>query len=95
MSFKRIGPSNINRDMQRKLRKLDPLPKEAHKHFVSITPIDKGNARRSTGFIQGNTIDAKYDYANRLNEGYSRQSPQGMTDPTIDFLRNKIRQILG
>lgn len=87
--------NNIDRDINRKMRRLRPLPKEAHGHFVSITPIRTGNARQSTEFIKGNTIDAAYNYANRLNEGYSRQARNGMTKPTIGFLRRRVRQILG
>jgi len=94
MSLKRIGRSNINRDIDRKFKKLANLPKEAHPVFVKTTPIDTGNARNKTTLKQ-NTIDARYNYANRLNEGYSRQAKNGMTDPTIDFLRKRVRQILG
>lgn len=94
MTLKRIGRSNINRDIDRKFKKLESLPKEAHPFFVKTTPIDTGNARNRTTLKQ-NTIDARYNYANRLNEGYSRQAKNGMTDPTIDFLRKRVRQILG
>jgi len=70
------------------------LPKEALDYFVDSTPIRTGNARRSTK-LRGNTIDADYNYAERLDEGYSRQSPKGMTGPTEKFLQKRINDLIG
>jgi len=70
------------------------LPKEALDYFVDSTPIRTGNARRSTK-LRGNTIDADYNYAERLDEGYSRQSPKGMTGPTEKFLQKRIDDLIG
>jgi hypothetical protein len=70
------------------------LPKEALDYFVDSTPIRSGNARRSTR-LRGNTIDADYNYAERLDEGYSRQSPKGMTGPTEKFLQKRIDDLIG
>lgn len=73
------------------------LPRDAHSKFVKETPIDTGNAKRKTRFtntIDGGTITGDYNYANRLNEGYSRQATKGMTQPTIQFIRNTIRRAL-
>lgn len=80
----------------------------AYKAFVKNTPIGKpstwkskppknytpGNARRSTN-KSGNTIDANYAYAQRLEEGYSKQAPKGMTEPTIEEVRDYIYRTLG
>lgn len=87
--------NNINRNIEAKLRRLKPLPREAYNYFVKTTPIKTGNARKSTELILGNTIDANYNYANRLNEGASRQARNGMTQPTVSFLRRRVRQLLG
>jgi len=79
----------------------------AYKHFVSITPIGKpstwkskppanytpGNARRSTKQTK-NGIEADYPYAERLDEGWSKQAPKGMTNPTLEFLENEVQNIL-
>lgn len=70
------------------------LPKEALDYFVDSTPIRTGNARRSTR-LRGNTIDADYNYAERLDEGYSRQSPKGMSGPTEKFLQKRIDDLIG
>jgi hypothetical protein len=70
------------------------LPKETYDYFVDSTPIRTGNARRSTS-LRGNTIDANYAYAERLDEGYSRQAPKGMTGPTEKFLEKRIDDLIG
>lgn len=74
-------------------RKIDNLPKEAYTEFVKDTPIRSGNARRRTK-LRGQTIVADYAYAKRLDEGYSKQSPEGMTKPTEDFIQKRMAQIL-
>jgi hypothetical protein len=62
------------------------LPAAAFEVFVENTPVQTGNARRRTR-IQGNTIRANYPYAQPLDQGTSRQSPQGMIKPTLAWLR--------
>ena len=74
-------------------KKLARLPKEAFVQFVKDTPIRSGNARRKTKLI-GNKIVAGYNYAQKLDEGFSKQAPDGMTAPTEDFIKNRIAQIL-
>jgi hypothetical protein len=75
------------------MAKLNHLPTEALNHFVSITPIDTGNARRSTRLVNNKTIEATYPYAKRLDEGYSRQARNGMVKPTEKFIQNRVKQI--
>ena len=70
------------------------LPKEAYDYFVDSTPIRTGNARNKTR-LRGSTIDANYAYAERLDEGYSRQSPRGMTGPTEKFIEKRINDLIG
>jgi len=69
------------------------LPKEAFNQFVKDTPKRSGNARRKTK-LSGNKIVAGYAYAKRLDEGYSKQAPQGMTKPTEQFIQKRMKQIL-
>jgi hypothetical protein len=70
------------------------LPKEAYDYFVDSTPIRTGNARSKTR-LRGNTIDANYPYAERLDDGYSRQAPKGMSQPTEKFLQKRIDDLIG
>lgn len=62
--------------------------------FLKNTPIDTGNARRHTTKTTS-SIDANYPYAQRLDNGYSKQSPHGMVQPTIDAMRTYINKKLG
>ena len=82
-------------------KELAKLPKEAHKEFVKNTPVRTGNARRNTTF-SNNTIRANYPYAGVLDKGRhmttrgmrgSEQAPQGMTKPTVDFIKKRLRDI--
>jgi hypothetical protein len=74
-------------------KNLARVPQEAYVQFVKDTPIRSGNARRKTKLI-GNKIVAGYNYATKLDEGFSKQAPDGMTAPTEDFIKNRIAQIL-
>ena len=74
-------------------KKLNNLPKEAYTEFVKDTPIRTGNARRKTT-LNGHTINANYPYAQRLDDGYSPQSPGGMTKPTLAFVKKRLKQIM-
>lgn len=83
----------MSSSLKRIQKKLNNVPKEAYTEFVSDTPIRSGNARRKTK-LKGQTIVADYAYAKRLDEGYSKQSPQGMTKPTEAFIQKRVAQIL-
>ena len=69
------------------------LLQSAYKHFVSITPVRSGNARRNTKLTR-DSIQADYPYAERLDTGWSKQATDGMTGPTEQFLENEVQNIL-
>jgi len=85
---------NLRRHINKFSAAMDDIPRDAYKQFKNETPIDTGNARRNTEFKGGKSIVGDYPYANRLNEGHSRQARNGMTEPTIDFIRDTVRKIL-
>ncbi len=85
--------NTITSSLKKIQKKLLQVPKEAYQEFVDETPIRTGNARRKTR-LQGKTINANYPYAKRLDEGYSKQSPDGMTKPTEAFIKKRVKQIL-
>lgn len=84
----------ITSDLKRIQKELNALPKDALQKYVSLTPIDKGNARRSTKLKGKDTIAANYPYAKRLDEGYSKQAPDGMTKPWEKWLESKVNKIM-
>lgn len=53
------------------------------------TPIVTGNARKNTK-LAGEKISAQYPYAQRLDQGYSNQAPNGMSAPTIEYIKKYI-----
>jgi hypothetical protein len=84
----------VNKMFEQAEKVAKTLPKEAYDYFVDSTPIRTGRARRSTR-LRGNVVDANYPYAERLDEGYSRQSPKGMSGPTEKFLEKRINDLIG
>jgi hypothetical protein len=89
-----LNMSEVNKMFDQAEAVAKTLPKEAYDYFVDSTPIRTGNARRSTR-LRGSTIDANYAYAERLDDGYSRQAPKGMTGPTEKFLQKRIDNLIG
>lgn len=69
-------------------------PKQAEAKFKALTPIDTGNARRNTRLVN-DTIEANYPYAVPLDNGHSKQAPQGMTKPFARWVQEKARYIFG
>ena len=84
---------NITSSLQRITKQINNLPKEAFTQFVKDTPIRSGNARRKTR-LSGNKIVAGYNYAQKLDEGFSKQAPEGMTKPTEQFIEKRMAEIL-
>lgn len=81
--------------LKKQQQKLNKLPDEAFKVFVKETPIRSGNARRNTKYSKSKKeIKANYPYAQRLDEGYSKQSPEGMVKPTEDFIVEQFYKIM-
>lgn len=84
----------ITPDIRQAQKDILEVAPEAYKIFRSHTPIRSGNARRRTTLDNKTTIRADYDYAMRLEQGYSNQAPDGMTKPTFDFIRRRLDSIL-
>lgn len=81
--------------LTKQLERLAPdTVKEAGAYFKRITPRDTGNARSKTT-TKKQTIEANYAYAGELDEGKSRQAPQGMSDPTIERMEKIINDKVG
>jgi len=89
----KITKNTITPSLTRIQRDLGDVPKEAFDFWVKTTPIRSGNARRRTR-LRGTVIDANYPYAVPLNEGSSSQAPQGMSEPTQQFIERQLRRII-
>lgn len=75
------------------IRQLDTVPKQAFDFWVSVTPKSDGNARRKTKLV-GTTIEANYPYAQVLDQGSSPQAPNGMSKPTLEHVERLTQRIL-
>jgi hypothetical protein len=96
VKFRQLS-NNIVPHTQRIKRQLQEVPAKAYTEFKKITPIDTGNARRKTNYqskVDGGAIQGDYPYVNKLNEGSSKQARDGMTRPTIAYIRQLIKRVL-
>ena len=60
-------------------------------YYKKETPKKGGNARNKTKFNKSrNSINSNYDYAGRLDSGWSKQAPKGFTKPSLNFLEKQI-----
>lgn len=82
---------DVTPSLARLAKELQKLPKEVYDYWVSVTPKRTGNARKSTT-LKNDVIHANYPYAQRLDEGHSRQAPRGMVEPTERFIQTRVRQ---
>lgn len=78
-------------------RAFDTACDRTYDYFKKTTPIKSGNARSKTRYQDKpnrKTITGDYPYAGRLDEGWSKQAPRGMTEPSLQFLEDELgRQI--
>ena len=89
----KIGVDKISTNVKKKIAQLDAVPAQAYTFFKAHTPIKTGNARSRTT-LKKDTIVAAYPYAQRLDDGYSRQAPDGMTKPTEAFVQKAVDKIM-
>lgn len=89
----RLDKDTISPSIRKMKAALELLPQQAYKEWVKDTPIDTGNARRKTR-LNKNTIEAQYPYAQRLDEGSSKQAPKGMSVPVQKFVEQQMRKII-
>jgi len=89
----RIRRNRIKKNVGEVRKRFSTLPKLAFKHWRKITPKDTGNARRRTR-LRKDEIQARYPYAERLDNGYSKQAPDGMFEPTVDFIKKTTKKML-
>lgn len=89
----KLVTNNITPSINKIVKELEQLPKDAYRFWLQTTPKQTGNARNKTK-LTGNTIRADYPYAKVLDKGSSRQAPQGMSKPTEKFIREEIKKRL-
>jgi hypothetical protein len=88
----RIDSRLFQKRMKALSRVPDQLLKNAEQELKANTPIQSGNARNKTK-LRGDKIRSNYPYAGRLDSGWSKQAPNGFTEPTIDFMGKNIDKL--
>jgi hypothetical protein len=89
MTARRVS-DRMTPSLKRIEKELKTLPREAYDEWVRLTPRRSGNARRRT-VLRNDTIVADYPYAQRLEQGWSDQAPNGMAAPTEKFIRRRLK----
>ena len=83
---------------KRLLNQLDDIVedswKSAGRKFREVTPVRTGNARNNT-YQRGEVIAGDYAYAARLDEGWSKQAPNGMVEPTVEHFVDELNAKVG
>lgn len=94
--------NNLKGQIQKIRNEIKNLPQEAYKVFKDNTPIKTGYAKKNTK-LKKDTITADYSYAKVLDKGRhmtsrgmrgSEQAPNGMSQPTEQFIKKRLKQIL-
>jgi len=93
LNFKITIDDKITPSIKAKQKQLDKVPGEAYTFFRAHTPIKTGNARSRT-VLRNDTIVGAYPYAQRLDQGYSKQAPDGMSKPTEAYIKKRLDAIL-
>ncbi len=75
--------------MAKLAEQLEDLPEAAHAEFIKNTPVRTGNARRNTE-LRDTRIIANYNYSQELEDGRSRQAPNGMVAPTEQWIQREV-----
>ncbi len=92
MAVKKVHDT-ITTSINRQLKDVKSIPKQAHTFWKSITPIRSGNARKRTK-LNKNIITARYSYATELDKGSSKQAKRGMSEPTSKFIAKLLKKIM-
>ena len=90
----KVDHSNLEAKIKRQTDALQKLPVESLVQFRALTPKRSGNARSQTNLSSNNkSINALYPYAQKLDDGYSRQRPNGMTKPFAVWFKEQVKKI--
>jgi len=90
----KVNSKTLGKRLERLSKIADLVMPEALTYFKGLTPKRSGNARRKTNLDRNNRIKADYDYAAPLDQGLSRQAPQGMTKPTEKRIAQLVSRYL-
>lgn len=88
-----ILKDTMTQSLKRIEQELKKVPAKALELWIENTPTRSGDARKKTK-LKGDTIHANYPYAKRLDEGWSKQAPSGIKEPTEKALAEHLDKIM-
>jgi hypothetical protein len=91
--MKTVVKNTMSQSLARIEQKLKNVPKKALEIWLDNTPKRSGDAKKKTK-LKGDTIHANYPYAKRLDEGWSKQAPNGISEPTEKALDEHLDKII-
>lgn len=96
MKFK-VNSKQVDKMFTNLLEMPQQVMKQSYTVYKNATPIRSGNAKNRTKLEKDLRIAAKYPYAERLDTGWSKQAPDGMSKPTLKaldgFIKNYIKRV--
>jgi len=94
----KISVKGINQTISNLKKTFDEINQENAAMAESVvkknTPIRSGNARRNWNKQvdkQGWELSNRVPYIERLDNGWSKQAPQGITKPSIKEIKRKMK----
>lgn len=89
------GPKAVS-DLQRDLEKYTAqVAQTFYEEVKKATPIDRGRARRGWNLYRKDRVwhvNNRVPYINVLEEGHSKQAPNGMIEPAIGQTLRRIKK---
>ena len=89
----KVDNSALNAKLRRQQKELALLPEQGLTEFQRLTPRRTGNARANTELTNNKMIVGDYPYAQRLDNGWSKQAPKGMIIPFTVWWNKQVRRI--
>lgn len=90
------GIDSLGKDLEKVLdKKVKEIAQITYDQARAHTPIRTGNARRNwTKEVKDRdfTIENRVPYIERLEQGWSKQAPNGIIMPTIKSVRGQIKK---
>lgn len=86
------------KDFRALVAKMEDLPNKTMAatlpEYQKATPVKSGYARSHTVQQNKTTLLSDYAYAGRLEDGWSKQAPSGMTNQTINKMPAIVDKLL-
>lgn len=90
-----IGLTKAMRGMEREIADyLNDAAEVYYQEVRKVTPVKSGNAKRNWSKSSSKdsfVVENRVPYIERLEEGWSKQAPRGMTRPTLRAAKRRLK----